>query len=116
MNGNNAADNCRLEFMHAARVKTSTNIIVVVMENRMLDTNKWKGVIGMYLAGKLYVDLSEDLNDIDLIKERMRMLCNELKGIGIVPAIEGKHNISIQNNMFLFQNFWVEWANEYHCF
>ena len=60
----------------------------------MRDTSKWTGIIGLYLGGKMYVDLSEDLNDSNLNKG-MGMLCKELQRIGIAPTMKGKPNISI---------------------
>ena len=58
--GNNTTDNCKLEFNYALRVRKPELMISVVMEPRMRDTSKWKGVLGMALGGTLYVDFCDD--------------------------------------------------------
>ena len=57
--GNDPEDSCRLEFGYAARRKTSTNMIPVLMEASMRDTRQWTGQLGLVLGGSLYVDFSE---------------------------------------------------------
>lgn len=61
--GNNAEDNCQLEFNYSCRRKTGNNMIPVVMEERMLNSNAWTGEVGMVLGGSLYVNLTDD-NDM----------------------------------------------------
>jgi len=61
--GNNAEDNCQLEFNYSARMKTANHMIPVVMEKGMENTRTWKGEVGMVLGGQKYVRAHGDLND-----------------------------------------------------
>jgi len=61
--GDNAEDNCQLEFNYAARTKTANRMIPVVMEKGMGITRTWKGEVGLVLGGQMYVDSHGDLND-----------------------------------------------------
>jgi hypothetical protein len=58
--GDNAEDNCQLEFCYAARRKTGRRMVPVVMEARMRNTLSWTGEVGMVLGGSLYVDLASE--------------------------------------------------------
>ena len=60
--GNNAEDNCRLEFGYGARRKTAARMLPVVMEPEMRDTSQWEGQVGLVLGGSLYVDLATEDN------------------------------------------------------
>jgi hypothetical protein len=51
-------DNCKLELEFAARCKGKTNIIPVVMEEEVKNSNAWRGPVGLHLGGQLYIDLS----------------------------------------------------------
>lgn len=85
VSGDNANDNCQLEFNYALRQKSAKYMIPVVMERRVRDTQTWRGAVGMNmlhssygiwylcaniicswlgmaLGGTLYVDLVEDAN------------------------------------------------------
>jgi hypothetical protein len=44
--GTNANDNCQLEFQYALRKKSAALMLPIVMEDRMKNTNKWKGPVG----------------------------------------------------------------------
>jgi hypothetical protein len=44
--GENANDNCQLEFNYALRQKSAKYMIPVVMETRMKDPNTWRGAVG----------------------------------------------------------------------
>ena len=61
--GDNAEDNCQLEFNFSARTKTANHMIPVVMEKGMGNTRTWKGEVGMVLGGQMYVSAHGDLND-----------------------------------------------------
>jgi hypothetical protein len=61
--GDNAEDNCQLEFNFSARTKTANHMIPVVMEKAMGNTRTWKGEVGMVLGGQMYVSAHGDLND-----------------------------------------------------
>lgn len=58
--GTNHADNCKKEFMYADRQKTSSQMLPVVMEQRMKDSRQWGGPVGMSLGGQLYQKLWDD--------------------------------------------------------
>lgn len=58
VNGIDMKDNCKYEFTYAMNQMGSQNMIPVVMEKEMRETNKWKGELGAALGNMLYVDLS----------------------------------------------------------
>ena len=51
--------NCKMEFNYAAKVKPKL-IIPLVLNAKCRDTSKWTGVLGLFFAGELYVDLVND--------------------------------------------------------
>ena len=53
--GEKTNDNCRREFDYAFRIRTSSKMMAVVMEQGMCDTSKWKRSVGMHLGGKIFV-------------------------------------------------------------
>ena len=57
--GHNARDNCRKEFIHASRMKSSNNMIAVVMEPCVRSSTDWHGPVGLELGDHLYVDLAD---------------------------------------------------------
>ncbi|RHX97670.1 hypothetical protein DYB30_004838 [Aphanomyces astaci] len=58
--GNNAEDNCQLEFNYAARRKTASKMIPVLIDPSpaLKKTANWTGEVGFVLGGHLYLDLS----------------------------------------------------------
>ena len=60
--GNDAKDNCQLEFNYAAR--KSNAMIPVVMEERMSNSYGWSGPVAFQLGGHLYTKMWEDA-DLD---------------------------------------------------
>lgn len=62
VDGENLADNCKLEFGYASRKKTAARMLPVVMEEDMRNTSQWFGEVGFELGGLLYVDMSEALS------------------------------------------------------
>ena len=84
--GKDTGDNCQLEFNYASRRKTRSKIVAVVMEECMLDTIKWTGVVGMHLGGDIYVDMSGDLDSETYLSEKMKDLENKLRAKGIEPG------------------------------
>ncbi|XP_063682406.1 uncharacterized protein LOC134817197 [Bolinopsis microptera] len=77
--GDNASDNCKLEFNHAARVLTSANLLPVVMESSMTNTSDWKGSIGIQLGNKLYVNMTGNVNDPVYLEEKIQELLDIVK-------------------------------------
>ena len=57
--GRDARDNCRKEFLHASRIKSSDSMLAVVMEPGVQSSNAWHGPVGLELGGHLYVDLAD---------------------------------------------------------
>lgn len=86
VNGDKADDNCKLEFQHALTTKTSANVVCVLMESGMRDTRKWGGVLGLYCASRIYIDMTGDLEDEDYLDKQTGMLCEELRNLGVVPG------------------------------
>ena len=80
VNGDNAGDNCKLEFSYAAQCKTKKLMVAVVVDAKCRDTNKWTGLFGFNLRSELYVDFVSDkdfdknLNNLyDEIKKRINI-------------------------------------------
>lgn len=86
VNGEVAYDNSKWEFHYALKEKTISKTVAVVMEKGMSDTSKWKGAIGMALAGLLYVDMSGELNEENYLNQRMKHLQNILYSAEIKPS------------------------------
>jgi len=61
VNGIDMKDNCKYEFTYAMNQLGSQNMIPVIMEKEMRETNKWKGELGAALGSMLYVDFSVDV-------------------------------------------------------
>ena len=81
--GEDSSDNCKLEFEYATRNKTSSKMIAVIMENSMSNSREWTGTVGMHLGGKIYVDMTEDLEDEAYLSKQMEILQREIQSIGI---------------------------------
>ena len=86
VNGKNAGDNCRKEFIYASDKKTRTKMVPVIMEQCMLHTKSWSGLIGFNLCREMYVDMSGDLEDNLYLSQQMELLKNELLSKGIRPG------------------------------
>ena len=87
--GEDASDNCKLEFEYATRNKTSSKMIAVIMEKSMSNSCKWTGSVGMHLGGKIYVDMTGDLEDEAYLSKQMEILQREIQSIGI-QLLSGK--------------------------
>ena len=86
VNGKNARDDCRREFLYASNKKTISKMVPVVMEKYMLNTNLWSGLIGFNLCREMYVDMSGDLEDKLYLTQQMELLKRELQFKGIHPG------------------------------
>lgn len=71
VNGSNPQDNCRLEFDHAVRRKTTDNMLAIVMDSTMSRTSDWQGKLGIQLGNKLYVNLTGNVNGPDYVKSKV---------------------------------------------
>lgn len=78
----NPNDNCKVEFRHARKQRTTDNMISVVMENAVKDTSQWQGPVGMYLGEHLYVNMTSD----DKLESGIDDLVKELNHRGVVPT------------------------------
>lgn len=58
--GDNADDNCKLEFKYGARLAGVKMMIPLVMEERVSNPASWAGPVGMFLGGVLHVKMWED--------------------------------------------------------
>ena len=81
----NSKDNCKLEFSYAANKLSNSKMVAVVMEERMLCTDKWDGLVGLHLCGKMFVDMTGDVENEAYLRKRMKDLQKELKAMGIQP-------------------------------
>lgn len=85
VNGENAGDNCKKEFDYALRKKTIKKIVPVVMDECMRETSTWGMLVGYYLGGHIYIDISAELENKTYLSERMEVLVKELQNKGIHP-------------------------------
>ncbi|KAF0685614.1 Aste57867_22543 [Aphanomyces stellatus] len=85
--GSNAEDNCQLEFNYAARRKTASKMIPVLIDSTpsLKNPATWTGEVGFVLGGHLYLDLSNAFNDEQLLATRIDELIGKINGIGGVP-------------------------------
>lgn len=105
VNGKIANDNCKLEFSHAKRKKTSGKMLAVVMEPCMVKAKEWDGQVGMYLGGKMYINMSKDVKDETYLRNQMKDLEKELQSMGIKPMNNTTENMiekSPESGIFLF--------------
>ena len=105
VNGKIANDNCKLEFSHAKRTKTSDKMLAVVMEPCMTNTKEWKGQVGMHLGGKIYIDMTKNVANETYLRKQMGKLQNELWTMGIKPMNNTNENMiekNPQSGIFLF--------------
>lgn len=75
VNGIDMKDNCKYEFTYAMNQFGSQNMIPVIMEPEMRETNKWKGELGAALGSMLYIDFtveSEIEKKYDELYKRIR--------------------------------------------
>ena len=83
VNGNKADDNCKLEFNYAARRKTTTKMVPVVMEESVREQKTWTGMVGIILGGELYIDMSGELENRTYLRKQVKKLQKELQSKGI---------------------------------
>ena len=105
VNGKIANDNCKLEFSHAKRKKTGDKMLAVVMEPCMTIPKEWEGQVGMHLGGKIYIDMTENVENKTYLREQMKNLQKELCNMGIKPMSNTNKNMAErdpQPGMFLF--------------
>ena len=79
VNGIDMKDNCKYEFTYAMNQMGSQNMIPVIMEKEMRETNKWKGELGAALGNMLYVDLSVEVDiekKYDELYKRIKKVMN----------------------------------------
>ena len=85
VNGEIPDDNCLLEFNHAKRTKKSDKMLAVVMEPCMTKPKEWKGQVGMHLGGKMYIDMTGNVESKTYLGKQMGNLKKELWDMGIKP-------------------------------
>ncbi|KAF0687345.1 Aste57867_20905 [Aphanomyces stellatus] len=88
--GSNAEDNCQLEFNYAARRKTASKMIPVLIDPSpsLKNPATWTGEVGFVLGGHLYLDLSNAFDDEQLLATRIDELIGKINGIGGVPIAQ----------------------------
>ena len=85
VNGENALDNCKREFIYAVQRRTPAKILVVVMEECMRDTGTWTKLFGFDFSSRFYVDMSEDLEDRNYLHMQMKILHTQFQRMEIQP-------------------------------
>ena len=88
VNGKNALDNCKREFIYAVQRKTPEKMLVVVMEECMRDTRNWTNLFGFDFSSRLYVDMSKDLEDRNYLDQQVESLQKQLQYMG-VQSLQG---------------------------
>ncbi|ETV87978.1 hypothetical protein H257_01374 [Aphanomyces astaci] len=85
--GPNAEDNCQLEFNYAARRKTASRMIPVLIDPTPALKNpaSWNGEVGFVLGGHLYLDLSGTFDDDHLLASKVDELVAKIVSIGGTP-------------------------------
>jgi len=74
-------DNCYREFNYIVGHKDAKEIIPVAMEDSVRDPSKWNGLVGMSLAGSVYIDCSSDFMISNCVQElRKRIFDIDSKG------------------------------------
>ena len=86
VNGLDTGDNCQLEFNYASRKKKRSNMVAVLMDKCMCNTNIWTGLVGLHLGGEMYVDMSGDLKNRTYLSKQIKRLQNELQSKEIKPT------------------------------
>ena len=86
VNGENAGDNCKKEFIYASHKKTRSKMVPVVTEKCMLNTSTWSGLFDFSLCREKYVDMSGDLEDNLYLSQQMELLKMELQSKRIHPG------------------------------
>ena len=76
VNGEDMKDNCKYEFSYAMNQLGSQNMVSVVMEPEMKETNKWKGELGAALGSMLFVDFSSSSEIYDELYKRIKHIIN----------------------------------------
>jgi len=80
VNGFDMKDNCKYEFTYAMNQLGSQNMISVIMEEEMKETNKWKGELGAALGNMLYIDFTEEIDiekKYDELYKRIKHIINK---------------------------------------
>jgi len=72
------SDNCYMEFSYMTMKITKAKMLTVVLEPEMKDPKKWNGPLGFQMSGKLYVDMCGNLDDPNVMKEKMDGLMSRL--------------------------------------
>lgn len=108
VNSRDPYDHCRLEFNHAKRMVSIDKMVAVVMEPCMTEAKKWTGQIGMYLGGKMYINMSKDLMNKTYLKKQMKKLQKVLQSMGIRPI--NMKNDGPQSGIFALFYFLIFWA------
>ncbi|KAF0693937.1 Aste57867_15157 [Aphanomyces stellatus] len=82
--GSNAEDNCQLEFNYAARRKTASKMIPVLIDPSpsLKNPATWTGEVGFVLGGHLYLDLSNAFDDEQLLATRVDELVAKIVSVG----------------------------------
>ncbi|RQM18898.1 hypothetical protein B5M09_009786 [Aphanomyces astaci] len=85
--GNNAEDNCQLEFNYAARRKTASKMIPVLIDPSptLKNTANWTGEVGFVLGGHLYLDLSSAFGNDALLASRIDELVTKIVSVAGTP-------------------------------
>ena len=107
VSGEDAIDNCKLEFDFAVQRKTSTRMLAVVLDPQMKNCKYWKGKVGMNLGHNIYVDMSGNLNNSEYFRMQIdQLVCSIAKIIGITVKNFPRRNevLSALSSNELYQN------------
>ena len=85
VNGENALDNCKQEFIYAIQRRTPAKMLVVVMEECMCNTSTWTKLVGFDFSSRLYVNMSGNFEDRNHLHQQMESLQKQLEKMGVRP-------------------------------
>ena len=79
-------DNVFKEFDYMTRKIGKAKMLVVVLEAKLLDTNKWRGPVNFNLGGRKYHDMSGNLDDPAYLKTNVDELAAKIREQSNLPV------------------------------
>jgi hypothetical protein len=71
-----------IEFNYACQMKTPDKMIAVVLEKEMMSNRKlWRGPVGAMMGNRLYLDMTFDFDDTEVLNEKVRELIERIADI-----------------------------------
>ena len=68
----------------------------------MTKAKDWKGQVGMHLGGRMYIDMTENMENKTDLRKQLEKLQNELSAMEIKPKNNTNENMIGKSGIFLF--------------